>query len=90
MPRLVFITSNAMLSAYLLLFFSPAPSISETLEKLKQSGRILEIATPASERVSPPMQIPPGAPPLLTFRMLERQSRSRYNDLDLVLDDAGH
>ena len=63
----------------------------ERLTKLvAQSGRVVEIATPASERLAPPPKIAPGAPPLVSFRLLDGRLRHRYSDLDLVLDDAGH
>lgn len=58
--------------------------------QIAESGRIVELAAPASDRVSTAPQIPPGAPPLLSLRMLEGRQRQRSSDLDLVLDDAGH
>ena len=58
--------------------------------QIADSGRIVELATPASERVSTVAQIPPGAPPLLSLRLLEGRQRQRSGDLDLVLDDVGH
>jgi hypothetical protein len=51
------------------------------VNQIADSGQIVEIATPASERL---------APPALGFRMIEGQLRHRFGDLDLVLDDAGH
>lgn len=54
------------------------------------SGRVVELATPASERVTIAAQIPPGPPPLLSLRLLEGTQRQRSGGLDLVLDDAGH
>ena len=63
----------------------------ERLTKLvAQSGRVVEIATPASERLAAPAKIAPGAPPLVSFRLFEGRMRRRFNNLDLVLDDAGH
>ena len=58
--------------------------------QIADSGRILELATPASDRVQIVSQVPPGAPPLLNLRLLEGRQRQRSDDLDLVLDDAGH
>lgn len=55
-----------------------------------QSGRVLEIATPAAERLAPPPQIAPGAPPLVSFRYFEGKLRHRFGNLNLVVDDAGH
>ena len=63
----------------------------ERLTKLvAQSGRVIEIAAPASERLAAPAKIAPGAPPLVSFRLFEGRMRRRFNNLDLVLDDAGH
>jgi hypothetical protein len=63
----------------------------ERLTKLvAQSGRVIEIATPTSERLAAPAKIAPGAPPLVSFRLFEGRMRRRFNNLDLVLDDAGH
>jgi hypothetical protein len=80
-----------MLSVCSLLFFFAAPSpTSLWIHRVAQSGRVQEIAVPLSERLSPPPEIPPGAPPLLSFRLFEGQSKHRYSNLDLVMDDAGH
>jgi hypothetical protein len=63
----------------------------ESLTKLvARSGRVVEIATPASDRVAPRPQIAPGAPPLVSFRFFDGKLRHRFSNLDLVLDDAGH
>ena len=55
-----------------------------------QSGRVVEIAAPAAERLAPPAKIAPGAPPLVSFRLFDGRMRHRFSNLDLVLDDAGH
>ena len=57
---------------------------------IARSGRVVELAVPASERIAPPQAIAPGVPPLLSFRLFEDKERSRIRDLDLVIDDAGH
>ena len=63
----------------------------ERLTKLvAQSGRVIEIAAPAAERLTAPAKIAPGAPPLVSFRLFDGRMRRRFNNLDLVLDDAGH
>lgn len=54
------------------------------------SGRVLEIASSPSDRVSPPARIAPGMPPLLAFRYYEGLERRRFTGADLMLDDAGH
>ncbi len=79
-----------MFSVCLFLFFSSTNPTASLIQRVAESGRVLEIATPLSERVSPSPEIPPGAPPLLTFRLLEGQTKLRYGNLDLVMDDAGH
>ena len=60
------------------------------IHQIAESGRIVELATPASDRVSTAPQIAAGAAPLLSLRLLEGRQRQRYGNLDLVLDDAGH
>jgi hypothetical protein len=60
------------------------------LDEVAASGQIVEIATPSSERLAPPVRIAPGPPPSLGFRLIEGKMRHRFGDLDLVLDDAGH
>ncbi|MBZ5592751.1 MAG: hypothetical protein LAP39_10980 [Acidobacteriia bacterium] len=63
----------------------------ERLTKLvAESGRVVEIAMPASERLAPPPKMAPGAPPLVSFRLFEGKMRHRFSNLDLALDDAGH
>jgi hypothetical protein len=80
-----------MIRLSLLFFFLAAEDdTAELIRKVEESGRVLEIAVPLSERVSPPVQIAPGAPPLVSFRLIEGRLRHRFGDLDLVLDDAGH
>jgi len=51
----------------------------------------------ASERVSiigddrdPGRGVPPGLPPVLSFRYMEGANKHRFGDLDLMVDDAGH
>jgi hypothetical protein len=60
------------------------------IEQISRSGRMLELSTPARERLAPSARIAPGAPPLLGFRMIQGRLRHRFGDLDLVVDDAGH
>lgn len=62
----------------------------QKIERMVASGNIVEIVTPASERLAPPVRIAPGAPPTLGFRLIEGKLRHRFGDLDLILDDAGH
>lgn len=63
----------------------------ERLTKLvAESGRVVEIATPAAERLAAPAKVAPGAPPLVSFRLFDGRMRHRFSNLDLVMDDAGH
>jgi hypothetical protein len=60
------------------------------VEEIARSGRTLEAGDKASARVVVSTQVPPGAPPLLSFRYYEGKQRHRFGDVDLMLDDAGH
>jgi hypothetical protein len=65
-----------------------------TLDRLTQevaaSGQVVELAVKPADRVSPPVEIAPGQPPLLSFRYYEGQERHRFSNTELMLDDAGH
>ena len=75
----------------LLLLALLASADVERLTKLViDSGRVVEIAVPTSQRLAPPPKIAPGAPPLVSFRLFDGRMRHRFSNLDLVLDDAGH
>jgi hypothetical protein len=54
------------------------------------SGRVVGISEPPSERLSPPMLIAPGGPPVLSFRTFDAIDRGRFGNLGLMTDDAGH
>ncbi len=73
-----------------LMLFDPADRTSDLIRQIADCGQVLEIATPAAERLQPPDRIAPGAPPLLSFRAFEGSERHRLANLDLVMDDAGH
>ena len=79
-----------MISAALSFFLAASQTVPALIRQISESGRVIEIAAPPSERISPPTQIAPGAAPLLSFRLFEGRRRSRYAGLDLVIDDAGH
>ena len=79
------------MNEFLLFLLLTTPGAKETLTRqVLDSGRVVEIATAASERLAPVERIAPGAPPLLSFRFFEGKARHRFGDLDLVMDDAGH
>lgn len=79
------------MSEILLLLALASPGPNEALARqVMESGRVLEIAIPETERIQTRDRIAPGAPPLLSFRFFEGKARHRFGDLDLVMDDAGH
>jgi hypothetical protein len=64
--------------------------IALLIEAIALSGRVVNMSESPSERLSPPVLIAPGAPPLLGFRYFEAADRGRYGNLGLMTDDAGH
>ena len=78
------------MTSFLLLALLASGEVERLTKLVAESGQVVEIATPPSERVAPPSRIAPGAPPLVSFRLLDGQMRHRFSNLDLVLDDAGH
>ncbi len=66
------------------------PVIVLLIEAIALSGRVVNISEPPSERLSPPMLIAPGAPPVLSFRYFDATDRGRFGNLGLMTDDAGH
>ena len=79
-----------MIAVFLLMLFVIDVRTTALIRKVAVSGRVVEIATPPSERLAPSAPIAPGAPPLVSFRTFDGKLRHRFGDLDLVLDDAGH
>ena len=66
------------------------PLIALVIELIASSGRVVNMSEPPSERLSPPILIAPGAPPVLTFRYFDAADRGRFSSLGLMTDDAGH
>jgi len=66
------------------------PLILGLLMEIAKSGRMTSIAESPSQRIAALAVLPPGLPPLLSFRYFEGKDRRRFSGLDLVLDDAGH
>ncbi len=66
------------------------PLIALLIEAIALSGRVVGAAESPSERLSPPMLIAPGAPPVLSFRYFDAAGRGRFGNLGLMTDDAGH
>ena len=67
-----------------------AADLHRLTQEVAASGQVLELAVRPSERVSPPPEIAPGPPPLLSFRYYEAQQHHRFSNTELMLDDAGH
>ena len=65
-------------------------ALTRLTREVAASGQVLEIGNRPSARVTPPIQIAPGPPPLLSFRYYEAQQRHRLSNSELMLDDAGH
>ncbi|MGO9258544.1 MAG: hypothetical protein ACLQU1_19835 [Bryobacteraceae bacterium] len=64
--------------------------IALLIQAIALSGRVVDMSEPPSERLSPPMLIAPGAPPVLSFRYFDASDRGRFGNLGLMTDDAGH
>ncbi len=64
--------------------------VDRAIDRVAESGRVQTIGISSSERLRPEAMLAPGDPPLLRFRYLDGKRRSRFGDLDLVMDDAGH
>jgi len=64
--------------------------IAMLIQAIALSGRVVVMSDPPSERLSPPVLIAPGAPPVLSFRYFDASDRGRFGNLGLMTDDAGH
>jgi hypothetical protein len=64
--------------------------LDQLIAHVAASTRVLQVGESASERISEPPAVAPGAPPLLSFRYFDGKQRHRFGNLDLVMDDAGH
>ncbi len=73
-----------------ILLLLAAADTDDIVRKIADSGRIVELAESPSSRLTPPLLISPGAPPVLSFRYFDAADRGRYGDLGIVADDAGH
>lgn len=78
------------MTPFLLLALLASPEVERLTKLVADSGRVVEIAVPPSQRLAAPPKISPGAPPLVSFRLFDGQMRHRFSNLDLVMDDAGH
>jgi hypothetical protein len=78
------------MGSFLLLALLASGEMEKLTKLVIESGRVVEIAVPPSERLAAPPKIAPGAPPLVSFRLFDGRMRHRFSNLDLVMDDAGH
>jgi hypothetical protein len=66
------------------------PVEQQTIKQISDSGRCASLAESPDTRVAPGLKVPPGPPPLLSFRYYEGKLHHRYGNSELMLDDAGH
>jgi hypothetical protein len=69
---------------------APPPAQSTKLDETVASGRCIVIGESPDERVSAAESLPPGKPPLLSFRFYEAKAHHGADSSGLMLDDAGH
>ncbi len=81
---------DAFLIAFLLAQDPPQPPVKTSVEQIAESGRCADLPDSPDKRVSPTPAIAPGPPPILSFRLYEGKRHGRFNNSDLMLDDAGH
>jgi hypothetical protein len=65
-------------------------SVQRSIEEIADSGRCADLSQNPDTRVSPPRAVVPGLPPVLSFRYYEGKLHHRFENADLMLDDAGH
>jgi hypothetical protein len=58
--------------------------------KTDTASRCVSVGESPDARVSEKNAISPGPAPLLSFRYYEGKLHHRFNNMDLMLDDAGH
>lgn len=66
------------------------PETKSHIQQVADSGRCLQAGEKPDQRVAPPRTIAPGQPPILSFRLYEGRKHGRFNNSELMLDDAGH
>jgi hypothetical protein len=65
-------------------------TVRQAITEVAKSGRCATLVESPDERVAPPGSLPPGPPPLLSFRYYEGKAHHRLGNSELMLDDAGH
>jgi hypothetical protein len=79
-----------MMIAIAMLLAASSANLDRLTKEVAESGRVLTLAAPPSQRAAPRPELAPGRPPLLSFRYYEGQQHHRFSDSELTLDDAGH
>lgn len=67
-----------------------AETVKQMVKQVADSGRSVTLAESPDDRVAPTKALPPGPPPLLSFRYFEAKAHHRAGTSELMLDDAGH
>ena len=65
-------------------------AVTAAVDAIAKSGRCATVAESPDTRVAQPKLIPPGKPPVLSFRYYEANARHSTGNSGLMLDDAGH
>jgi hypothetical protein len=68
----------------------PAPPLETLVKEVAESGRCADLSQDPDTRVLPLPMVAPGPPPVLSFRYYEGKLHHRFENADLMLDDAGH
>ncbi|MBV8896468.1 MAG: hypothetical protein JO051_08145 [Acidobacteriaceae bacterium] len=63
---------------------------AQAIKDIADSGRCVILGESPDARVAPAPEVPPGPPPLLSFRYYEGKAHHRVGNAELMLDDAGH
>lgn len=74
----------------LLVLFAAGMNDSDTIAAISQSGRCADVADTPDTKVNPRQTVAPGPAPVLAFRYLEDKKNHRFENQDVMLDDAGH
>lgn len=65
-------------------------AVKQLVKQVADSGRCTTIGESPDERAAPAPALPPGPPPLLSFRYYESKAHHAVGNSELMLDDAGH
>lgn len=78
------------LAAELLALSVGSDSEHALIKEVAESGQCADLSQDPDSRVLPLRAIAPGPPPVLSFRYYEGKLHHRFENADLMLDDAGH